>query len=163
MAEVTPELHSQITEYLNTRERGEKTLLSFFYKEVFGRKINDCAPCYEEASMHLKKIVSKKAEMRKFKWKGGKNVVNIRVGGKLTTIGEHNCTDTHAELISTIDKYSHMVEQVNFDEQKLLKKEEDFIRVGESEPELPAITSTSEEAKKEGEPVKKKRGRPKLK
>lgn len=159
MANVTPELKSQIEKYLQERQKGEIELLSFFYKELFGRELRvNCSICIEDAITHIKKVVIKKERMNNWKWIGGKNTVNVRIGDSILNIGVHNCTDVYAEKISSISKYSHLVEYVGEQEPVIKKKEEEFTKVG-----LVDFILTSEEVKTEEEPVKKKRGRPKLK
>lgn len=164
MAEVTPELQSQINEYFKKRERGEKTLLSFFYKEVFGRELKtDCGGCVEDGIEHLKTVI-KKQSMKNFKWIGNEKAsVVLRVHGQIYSVDKNSCTDALAEIISTIPKYAHNVVRVSgeptlFEQQK---KTTEHVKVGSAKSEV--TTSTLKEAMKGEVVVKVKRGRPKLK
>lgn len=160
--EVSPELLSNLETYLKERERGEISLLSFFYKEVFNRELRtDCGGCIEDAVRFLKTILINKTKpkMENFKWMGGKKNCIIRIGnGLLTDINENSCTDSLAEAIEFNAKYSHLV-------QRIIPKEEEKKSevVKEVLKGLEVTILTSQEVKKEEEEVKKKRGRPKLK
>jgi hypothetical protein len=163
MKEVSPELLTQITEYLKKRERGEISLLSFFYKEVFERELKiNCSSCVEDGVRHLKTFINKKTKpvMEKFIWKGGKLSCTLRSNGTLVNVNQNSCTDALAELIEFNGKYSHLVERVlpdNAVEKKTIAPEK-----GNSKT-LEVIILTSKEVVKEEPVVKKKAGRPKLK
>jgi len=160
--EVTPELLSRLETYLNNRSRGETKLLLSFFKEVFDREPNlKCPVCIEEDAGKLKRFLIKKKErsMERYKWVGpAKASVIISIGGdKPVRVDKTNCTDKHAEAISLIPKYAHLVECIAPAEGGeplvvLPKKEEDFIKV-----ELPVTTSTSTTAQTDGSNVRKKK------
>ena len=148
MAEVTPELLSQLTDYLHKRERGEIPLLSFFYKEVFGREIKiSCPVCVEEAAEHLKRVKQRQILMENYKWVGGDKKCIIRENGMIVVVNSITCSDRLAEKLLTIEKYSHLVEPVE-------KKVDGELNVSED------ITSTLTEVKKEEKEVKKRRKKP---
>ena len=164
--EVSPELLSRLETYLNERERGEISLLSFFYKEVFGRELRtDCGGCIEDGLQHLKTIIKHKTkpEMENFRWIGGEKNCIIRIGGGLLTdINKNSCTDILAEAIEFNATYSHLVERIKPSEAKPVEKKS-VAPAKESLPKLEVTILTSNEAKTDGEVVKKKAGRPKLK
>ncbi len=164
--EVTPELLSQLEQYLKERSRGELTLLLFYYKEVFGRELNtNCGGCIEDGVRHLKRFVESKNKqvMGSWKWIGTDNAtVNINSGTVRGTFGKHNLSDAAAEIISTIQKYAHNVQYVGpvaeggpVVNPAIKKKEEEFTQVS------PDITSTSEIAKTDTPKVKGKKGKQK--
>lgn len=159
--EVSPELLSNLETYLKERERGELSLLSFFYKEVFNRELRtDCGGCVEDGLQHLRSILKNKIKpkMENFKWIGGKKNCIVRIGnGLLIDINENSCTDSLAEAIEFNAKYFHLVERIT------PKQEEKKSEVKEVLKGLQVTILTSQEVKKEEEEVKKKRGRPKLK
>jgi len=145
--EVTPELLSQLEQYLKERSRGETTSLLFYYKEVFGRELNtNCGGCIEDGVRHLKRFVESKnkAMATNWKWVGTDNAtVNINSGTVRGTFGKHNLSDSAAEIISTIHKYAHNVEYVGpvaeagpVVNPAVKKKEEQYTQVS------PATTST---------------------
>jgi len=162
MAEVTPELLSQLEQYLKERSRGELTLLLSFYKEVFGRELRtDCGGCIEEGVRHLKEFINpnKKNMATNWKWVGTDNAtVNINSGTVRGTFGKHNLSDDAAEIISTIHKYAHNVEYMGpvatvgpVVNPAIKKKEEQFIQVSSD------TTSTSEIVKTDTPKVKGKK------
>jgi len=163
MKEVSPELLNQITEYLKKRERGEISLLSFFYKEVFERELKiNCSSCIEDGVSHLKSFVNKKTKpvMENFIWKGGKLSCNVRSNGTIVNINENSCTDQLAGLIEFNLKYSHLVERIT-PSVPVEKKTESQVK--ESSKGLEVTILTSKEVVKEEVGVKKKAGRPKSK
>lgn len=109
MREISPELRSDIESFINGKERGVE-LLSFFYKEVFGRELNTkCPSCKADAIEHLERFLKpKKVTMKNWKWVGTGNVT-MRVDGGVISVNKSNCTDYHAEIISRIPKYAHNV------------------------------------------------------
>lgn len=164
--EVSPELLSRLETYLKERERGEVSLLSFFYKEVFNRdlKIN-CGGCIEDAVRFLKTILINKTtkQMENFKWIGGEKNCVIRIaGGQLTIIDKNTCTDKLAEAIEFNSAYSHLVQRIKDGTTEVLEKKS-VSAAKESLPKLEVTILTSTEVKKEELPVKAKRGRPSLK
>jgi len=164
--EVSPELLSNLETYLKQRERGEISLLSFYYKQVFNRdlKIN-CGGCIEDAVRFLKTILINKTtkQMKNFKWTGGEKNCIIRIAGsQLTVIDKNTCTDRLAEAIEFNPAYSHLVQRINEGATVTVEKKS-VSTVKESLPKLEVTILTSTEAKKEEEVVKKKAGRPKLK
>lgn len=165
--EVSPELLSRLETYLKERERGEISLLSFYYKEVFNMdlKIN-CGGCIEDAVRFLKTILINKTtkQMENFKWTGGKKNCIIRQAGsgQFVDINENTCTDKLAELIEFNPAYSHLVQRIKPSEVVTVEKKS-ITTAKESLPKLEVTILTSTEVKKEEEVVKKKAGRPKLK
>jgi hypothetical protein len=163
--EVSPELLSNLETYLKQRERGEISLLSFYYKEVFNKELKiNCGGCIEDAIRFLKTYLINKTtkQMNNFKWTGGEKNCVIRIaGGQLTIIDKNTCTDYYAEAIEFNPAYSHLVQRIN--ESAPLTVEKKSIAVKESLKGLEVTILTSNEAKKEELPVKAKRGRPSLK
>ena len=163
--EVSPELLSNLETYLKQRERGEISLLSFYYKEVFNKELKiNCGGCIEDAIRFLKTYLINKTtkQMNNFKWIGGEKNCVIRIaGGQLTIIDKNTCTDRLAEAIEFNPAYSHLVQRIN--ESEVLPVEKKSIAVKESLKGLEVTILTSNEAKKEELPVKAKRGRPSLK
>lgn len=164
--EVSPELLSNLETYLKKRERGEISLLSFYYKEVFNKQLRtDCGGCIEDAVRFLKTILINKTtkQMENFKWIGGKKNCIIRAAGsgKFVDVNENTCTDKLAELIEFNPAYSHLVQRIN--DSVVVPVEKKSIAVKESLPKLEVTILTSNEAKKDEGVVKVKRGRPKLK
>ena len=166
--EVTPELLSQLEQYLKDRSRGELTLLLFYYKEVFGRELNiNCGGCIDDGARHLKRFVESKNKqvMGNWKWVGGDNAtIPLNSKGINTIVAKENFSDTYGEIISTIHKYAHNVEYVGpvvesgpVVNPAVKKKEEQFIQVS------PGITSTSEIVKTDTQKVKTKKGKQGLK
>lgn len=157
--EVSPELLEQLKTYLDTRERSETSLLSFYYKQVFGKELNiKCGGCIEDAVSYLKRIINKKPRqiiMGNFKWIGGNKSAYLRQAGKVVAVTGENITDALAELLYQIPKYSHLVEFVG------------GTPVGKSEPsitgELGGIISTPKEQPKGEVPAKKKAAKQKSK
>lgn len=139
-ANLTPELVSEIEDYLKKRGNSEVLLLSLFFEKAFGRalKIN-CGACIEEAVQNLKQLTSKKIIMLKFKWTGPADAqANIRINGTLYGINAKNCSDALAEALEKSTQYSHLVERIEGD--KPLKKtgtsvkklEKDFVAGGDT-------------------------------
>lgn len=163
--EVSPELLSNLEAYLKKRERGEISLLSFYYKEVFNKQLRtDCGGCIEDAVRFLKTILINKTtkQMENFKWIGGEKNCIIRIAGsQLTVIDKNTCTDRLAEAIEFNPAYSHLVQRIN--DSVVVPVEKKSIAVKESLPKLEVTILTSNEAKKDEGVVKVKRGRPKLK
>jgi len=163
--EVSPELLSNLETYLKQRERGEISLLSFYYKEVFNKQLRtDCGGCIEDAVRFLKTILINKTtkQMENFKWTGGEKNCVIRIaGGQLTIIDKNTCTDKLAEAIEFNSAYSHLVQRINQSATVTVEKKS-ITMVKESLPKLEVTILTSTEVKKD-EGVVKKRGRPKLK
>jgi len=161
--EVSPELLSNLETYLKQRERGEISLLSFYYKEVFNKQLRtDCGGCIEDAVRFLKTILINKTtkQMENFKWIGGENesVILKHPSGK-TIVSKFNCNDSQAALIESIPKYSHLVKRIN----EPIVEKKSIPAAKESLPKLEVTILTSNEAKKDEGVVKVKRGRPKLK
>ena len=163
--EVSPELLSDIQEYTRKRQKGEKELLSFFYKEVFGvdLKVN-CGACIEEGFFNLETVITRKTKpvMENFKWKGGKATAAIRKGDSVVLVSEANCDDELAELLECSGKYSHLVERVG-GSVKVVEEKKSVQEAKETYTDLEVTILTSKEVKTEEEPAKKKRGRPKSK
>jgi hypothetical protein len=160
MKEVSPELLNQIAEYLKKRERGEKSLLSFFYKEVFERELKQCGGCIEEGLTHLKSFINNKTKpvMENFIWKGSdKANCIIRLHGQMIDINKNTCTDLLAGAIEFNSAYSHLVQRIK---PSVEKKTEQVKEVSKT---LEVTILTSKEVKKEEPVVKKKAGRPKSK
>lgn len=165
--EVSPELLSNLETYLKKRERGEISLLSFYYKEVFNKQLRtDCGGCIEDAVRFLKTILINKTtkQMENFKWIGGKKNCIIRAAGsgKFVDVNENTCTDKLAELIEFNPAYSHLVQRIN-DSAVVTVEKKSIPAAKESLPKLEVTILTSTEVKKEELPVTPKRGRPKLK
>ena len=165
--EVSPELLSNLETYLKKRERGEISLLSFYYKEVFNKQLRtDCGGCIEDAVRFLKTILINKTtkQMENFKWIGGKKNCIIRAAGsgKFVDVNENTCTDKLAELIEFNPAYSHLVQRINEGATVTVEKKS-VSTVKESLPKLEVTILTSTEVKTGEEVVKKKAGRPKLK
>ena len=164
--EVSPELLSNLETYLKERERGEISLLSFYYKEVFNKQLRtDCGGCIEDAVRFLKTYLINKTtkQMENFKWIGGKKNCIIRIAGsQLTVIDKNTCTDRLAEAIEFNPAYSHLVQRIN-DSVVVPVEKKSVSTVKESLPKLEVTILTSNEAKTGEEVVKKKAGRPKLK
>jgi hypothetical protein len=163
--EVSPELLSNLETYLKQRERGEISLLSFYYKEVFNKELKiNCGGCIEDSLRFLKTYLINKTtkQMNNFKWIGGEKNCVIRIaGGQLTIIDKNTCTDRLAEAIEFNTAYSHLVQRIN--ESEVVPVEKKSIAVKESLKGLEVTILTSNEVKKEELPVKAKRGRPSLK
>lgn len=175
-AEVSPELRSRIENYLQTRSRGETALLLLLYKEVFGRDLNiKCGSCIEDGINHLKARIKQKNTMSKYKWIGDKKAsVIIKTGLNTVKVTADNLNDTYGDIISSIPKYAHLVE--NTGESLSLQKIELTLKDGEvfkvvppaegAEDETPKlktsedITLTSIDVQNEEQQAKKKRGRP---
>ncbi len=165
--EVSPELLSNLETYLKQRERGEISLLSFYYKQVFNKELKiNCGGCIEDAVRFLKTILINKTtkQMENFKWIGGKKNCIIRAAGsgKFVDVNENTCTDKLAELIEFNPAYSHLVQRINEGETVAIEKKS-IPAAKESLPKLEVTILTSNEAKKDEGVVKVKRGRPKLK
>lgn len=161
--EVSPELLEELKTYLNERERSETTLLSFFYKELFGRELKiSCGGCIEDGVRHLKTISEKKQRQimnGNYKWIGGDRTAKIRFQGKLIEIGKKNFTDEYGETLSNIPKYAHLVEFAGGQSMGELKGSLEGIIKKESEVTISTLIEQPSE-----EVVVKKRGRkPKLK
>lgn len=124
--EVSPELLSNLETYLKQRERGEISLLSFYYKEVFNKELKiNCGGCIEDAIRFLKTYLINKTtkQMQNFKWIGGEKNCVIRIaGGQLTIIDKNTCTDRLAEAIEFNPAYSHLVQRINESEVVPVKK-----------------------------------------
>lgn len=160
--EVSPELLERLKTYLNGRERSETTLLSFFYKEVFGRELKiSCGGCIEDGVGYLKKIVERKQKVKMngiYKWVGGDRTAKVKFQGKAVEIGKKNFTDEYGETLSNIPKYAHLVEFEGGQSAGELKGSLDGIVM-----DLEVTISTSTEPLKEEETVKKKSKKQKLK
>ena len=156
--EVSPELLERLKTYLNERERSETTLLSFFYKEVFGRELKiSCGGCIEDGVRHLKTISEKKQRQimnGNYKWIGGDRTAKIKFQGKAVEIGKKNFTDEYGETLSNIPKYAHLVEFAGGQSMGELKGSLEGIVKKESEVTISTLTEPLIE-----ETTVKKRGR----
>ena len=141
------------------RTGGNLSALSDLVLELFGYKLNTkCSICVNDAKMLLLNYQSKKQKTmgKNFIWKGGsdKKVV-INVGGVVKLVNAKNCTEADAMVISSIPKYSHLVEVVAPIADDFLEE----VNLGEESPNgLEATTSTLTEVVNV-EPTAKKRGR----